>query len=262
MKLPASKEIIKQYPAEQASKYDRAALGWSIVFYLTVLLTAGGSLPISVFIVVGFLALIRNFNALHEAFHADERGQSLWRLGRFLPIVVAPWQLGYYELKNNHIYHHRFEGESGDPDRYLIKGTGAWTLLMAFTQPEQSVIRYLKRKGLDIRLACILTMNAVIWALLLLILPWHVFIIYTLVARFANAAVWWIFDYWLHHELAYRIPSAVRFNRVAELIWSGLFSQSNFQGVAHHKLHHKYPFVPDSKLRELERELSDFRSLS
>lgn len=33
--------------------------------------------------------------------------------------------------------------------------------------------------------------------------------------------------------------------------WAGLFSHSNIQGVLHHYLHHKYPFVPDRRLPEL-----------
>lgn len=255
MELPHNREILRRYPADGTSKYDRASLCWAIVFYLSFLLCSDGLLSVELFCLFGVIALTRNFNALHEAFHADQRGGSFWIYGRILPIIIAPWQLGFRELKNNHIYHHRFDGKPGDPDLYLIEGSAFKAFLMALTQPEQSVFRYIKRKGLDRQLVLSLGLHGGMWVSLCVITPWSLFIIYNLVARFANTIVWWVFDYWLHQQYAYRFPSPLKPFNIIAIVWSSLFSRPNLNGVLYHYLHHRYPFVPDSRLASLQQEL-------
>ncbi len=246
-----NKQVYAAFKPDASTRYDRAALGWTCVFYLSYATLCLGWIPGWAFFALGVIAIVRNFNALHEAFHAvDDRG-SLWVKARALPIVMAPWQLGYKELKNNHTFHHRHEGGEQDPDRYLIRGNALWTLLMAFTQPEQSVVRYIRRKGWSRELCLKLVFHAVIWVALAIVSPWELFVLYNVVTRFGNTAAWWIFDYLLHLDALYYRLESLPFPRVFKWSWALLFSHSNIKGVLHHYLHHKYPFVPDRKLPEL-----------
>lgn len=124
---------------------------------------------------------------------------------------------------------------------------------MAFTQPEQSVVRYIRRKGLTVALTMELLWHAAIWVGLALVSPWELFLLYNVVTRFGNTAAWWIFDYLLHLDSLYYRLESLPFPRVFEWTWALLFSHANIKGVLHHYLHHRYPFVPDRELPELAR---------
>lgn len=250
--LPCSnKQVHEAFAPDGSRVYDRAAAGWTAVFYLSYALLLLDVLPGWAFFALGVIAIVRNFNALHEAFHAVDEEGTAWIAMRAVPIVMAPWQLGYDALRNNHVHHHRHEGGEQDPDRYLIRGNPLWTLLMAFTQPEQSVVRHVRRKGWSKKLVMGLCFHAAIWVALGVVSPWESFVLYNVVTRFGNTAAWWIFDYLLHLDRLYYRLESLPFPRVFEWTWAALFSHSNIKGVLHHYLHHKYPFVPDRKLPEL-----------
>lgn len=250
--LPCSnKQVHDAFKPDASLAYDRAAFGWTAMFYTSYALLLLDFIPGWAFFVVGVIAIVRNFNALHEAFHAVDTRGTFWITMRAVPIVMAPWQLGYHALRNNHIHHHRHEGDKQDPDYYLIHGNPVWTLLMALTQPEQSVLRYIRRKGLTKKLALELLFHAAIWIGLAIISPWELFVLYNVVTRFGNTAAWWIFDYLLHLDKLYYRLKSLPFPRAFEFVWAVLFSHSNIKGVLHHYLHHKYPFVPDRNLPEL-----------
>lgn len=252
--LPSNREVHEAFPAEPSTRYDRAAFGWVVAFYASYGALLMGWLPGWAFAALGVVAIVRNFNALHEAFHAVER-PSLFTRARRVPIVMAPWQLGYRELRKNHREHHAHEGGERDPDRYLIVGNPLWALLQAFTQPEQSVVRYVSRKGVDAPLAMTLAWHGAIWVVLALVSPWEWFLLYNAVTRFGNTAAWWIFDYWLHQEALYHRLEALPMPGVVVRAWALLFSRPNIEGVRHHYLHHTYPFVPDRRLPELAARL-------
>lgn len=258
--LPCTnKEVYASFAPDDSARYDRAAFGWTAAFYLAYAALLLGALPGWAFFAIGTIAIVRNFNALHEAFHAKESERSFFVRMRALPIVMAPWQLGYEALKNNHTHHHRHEGGELDPDRYLIRGNALWALLMAFTQPEQSVVRFIRRKGMSQSLALGLVFHAAIWVTLAIVSPWEVFVLYNVVTRFGNTAAWWIFDYLLHLERLYYRLESLPFPRVLTWTWAALFSHSNIKSVLHHYLHHRYPFVPDRRLPELAAFVAEHR---
>lgn len=247
----SNKEVYALFQPDAALRYDAASLGWALAFYGSYGLAVAGWSPLWVFAAVGVVAIVRNFNALHEAFHALDREPSALAWGRWLSIAMAPWQLGYRELKKNHREHHAHEGSEQDPDRYLIEGGPLWSLWQAFTQPEQSVVRYIRRCGVDRRLALTLALHAAMWCALWAVSSWQEFLLYNAVARFGNTAAWWIFDYWLHQDALYYRLRALPVPRAIVWVWGLLFSWPNIHGVMHHYLHHKYPFVPDRRLPEL-----------
>jgi fatty acid desaturase len=250
--LPYSnREVHAEFAPDTSARYDRAAFGWVVVFYAAYAALLGGLVPGWAFFALGTVAIVRNFNALHEAFHAVDVKGSIFVRARAVPIVMAPWQLGYAELKNNHTHHHRHEGGDEDPDRYLIRGNPLWTLLMALTQPEQSVVRYVRRKGWSWSLGATLAFHAAVWVGLALVSPLELFVLYNVVTRFGNTAAWWIFDYLLHLDALYYRLEALPMPRPLRWAWAALFSHSNIKGVLHHYLHHRYPFVPDRRLPEL-----------
>ena len=250
------KQVYALFAPDGALRYDAAALGWALSFYTAYALFLAEVLPGWAFFGWGTIAIVRNFNALHEAFHALDRRANALSWGRWVAIVMAPWQLGYRELKKNHREHHAHEGGPRDPDRYLITGSPLWALLQSLTQPEQSVIRTVARRGLDRRLIATLALYASVWGALAWVSTWQQFLLYNAVARFGNTAAWWIFDYLLHQPALYRRLAALPMPRLEVGEWALLFSTSNIRGVRHHYLHHKYPFVPDRRLPELARAIS------
>jgi len=250
------REVARRYPADDAERLDAIAGGWALVFCGAWAALVAGWLPAWAFVLIGLPAFIRNFNALHESFHARRRHDRAW-LGRRLTLVTGPLMLGYAALRDNHRRHHAWTGHAGrDPDHYLLSGPWWVALLNALSQPEQSVVRYVARCGWSRALVGDLVLHASLFAAVAWVGWGAPLVWWLLVTRAGNAASWFIFDWCIHHPRLWgsdrgpRLPSALR------RAWALAFSRNNLYGVEHHHVHHQYPFVPDAKLPRLAAELS------
>ncbi len=251
-----TREVYAEFRPDHAAGYDGVALGWALLFYTSFAALVAGWLPGWAFFAIGVIAIVRNFNALHEGFHASQEGHNPMQWSRWVSVVMGPLMLGYRELRRNHIKHHQHEGGADDPDAYLVNGHPLIGLFNALTQPEQSVVTHLHLYGLDARLAITLTLHLAAYGAIFAASDLETFALYNLTVRFGNTAAWWIFDYWLHQDEAYYRLNTLPFPRTLAWAWAALFSKNNLIGVQHHYIHHKYPFVPDRDLARLAARLA------
>lgn len=228
---------------------------WALVFYGAFAGLCVGWLPGWAFAAVGVVAFIRNFNALHEGFHARRTRDRAW-LGRHLLVVTGPWMLGYDALKDNHRNHHRYPGEATrDPDHYLASGPAWRGLWGALTQPEQALPRFIARRALGKRNVAPVAGHFVVF-MAVLILGWGWPLVWWIgTTRFANAASWFIFDWCLHHPLRWGDDGPPKLPGWLRTVWGALLSRSNLLGVEYHHVHHRYAFVPGRSLPALSEEL-------
>lgn len=249
------KIVAERYAPDDAERLDAVALAWSLVFYGAWLGLVAGWWGPGPFALLGVVAYVRNFNALHESFHAPRPRDRAW-LGRHLMVVTSPLMLGYGPLRENHRLHHTWAGQAGrDPDHYLASGHVAAALLHALTQPEQSFVRYVARRGLSATVVRTLAVHAAIFAGIAT-LGWGAPLLWwVVVTRIGNTASWFIFDWCLHHPRRWGTNEAPGLPRIVRAAWIVLFSRSNLYGVEHHHIHHHYPSVRDADLPRLCREL-------
>lgn len=245
------KQVALGHPAGDGDHDDLLAGMWSIAFYALFVGFVRGWVPTWGFVVLGVCAFVRNFNALHEGFHA-KRPVSRWWLGRHLFVVTSPFMLGYDPLRRNHSLHHTWAQQPArDPDAYLAYGPAWRGLFNAITQPEQGFFRYVAREGWSREIVGRLALHSAVFGAVAWFGGPTGFIAWLVVTRIGNTASWFIFDWILHHDTVWPGTDAPGLPAVVRTVWTGLFGRDNLLGVEHHTLHHLYPFVPGRELPAL-----------
>lgn len=209
-----------------------------------------GLLPAPLFLLVGLMAYVRNFNAMHEASHAVGSTRNFLRWARpALMIVHSPLQLGYRELAHNHHLHHAFPCDPvKDPDASL--NTGQWYTAAPFAsvQPELAALQMLRRtRHLGKRLRELLVYNCAMSATLVALAGTNI-LWWILVTRLGSLATWFIFDWILHHPRVFPKMEPRPLPMPVQWLWSALFSRDNLNASRFHTLHHAHPHVPSRQL--------------
>ncbi len=253
-RLPIA-DVAKRYLPGDGDRFDQLAGIWAVVFYALFAAYLAGYLNVWLFGVLGVCAFVRNFNALHEGFHA-KRTFGTWTWARHLFVVTSRFMLGYKALKRNHSEHHTWAQQPEmDPDAYLAYGSGWLALFNAITQPEQGFLRYASRRGLGRDMLGILFRHAIVFAAVAAIGGWSGMLAWVVVTRIGNTASWFIFDWILHQTWAWGRFGPPGMPRPIRVVWIALFGKENLLGIEYHYVHHHYPFVPGSSLPALGSEL-------
>lgn len=247
------RQVAAEFPADTASRCALLALAWHAVLIACWVALARGWISPTVFTLVGLCAFVRNFNALHRLSHTHGLTHSrFYALHPLLNIVVSPLQLSYPQALHNHLGHHAHPKDAErDPDAFL--NTGPWwrALLNALTQPEQSLWRWSRQRGLSWHTARMLLVHLAVlgamgwWGGLTPLLWWLG------LTRGGILAAWFLFDWVLHHEMLWGRLQPAPLPSVLVPLWELLFGRDNLHGIRYHTLHHAYPFVSDLELPRL-----------
>jgi fatty acid desaturase len=244
----ARRKVAVAFPHVRSVEYELKAFGFTAAFYALYVSTALDAISAWPFVVAGPFLLIRSFNALHETFHA---GSVRLDFLRWLAIVVGPVQFGYDQYRAGHHSHHSHAGSPDDIEGYLVRGSLPAALLNAFTQPEQALFHYLRRRPFDAKLGSVLALNACIYAGMMALGWGWAALLYNVVARVGNTFTWFTFHWVLHHPRCTDGLAPLPLPRALGLLWWATLGPDNLAGSTHHELHHAYPGVPDSRLTEL-----------
>ncbi|MFZ6180830.1 fatty acid desaturase [Nannocystis pusilla] len=249
------REVSALFPGDPRTRYDDAMLGWSLAFHASYFAFVAEVLPGWLFGPLGVVLFLRYFNRWHEALHSDQRGASRWHPARALLVVVSPVYLGRAQLEELHVMHHREEGSEADPDRDMMECGPLRSALLCLVQPELMAWWYLRRRGLDPRLAVEMFTHAATWSALMWLGGLRGFVAYNLVVRVGNALAWLVFAWLVHQPWLYGHVEPPEFPRPLRWLWIALVGRENYLGVRFHFLHHLFTAVPDRRLPALARRL-------
>jgi hypothetical protein len=169
---------------------------------------------------------------------------------------VGPIQFGYDQFRACHHSHHSHQGGPDDMEAYLVRGSLPAALLHALTQPEQALFRYLRHREPDAKLLGVLALNTAIFcAMMAMGWGWGA-VMYNVVVRVGNTFTWLTFHWILHHPRCTDGVAPLPLPKPLAAAWWIMLGPDNLAGSTHHELHHAYPSVPDSKLRELSTWLN------
>lgn len=239
-----------RYPADPTRRYETPALGWSLGFYACYFAAIFAVVPMWAVVLPGVVCFLRYFNRVHEALHADARGNRGTHPARWMLVIVGPIYLGYSELRELHLAHHRESGTRGDPDRTMLSDPWWLALLASVVQPEVSAVQHIRRNGLSPRLAGAMALRASAYAGLMWLGGWSGALIYNLMARIGNTGAFFVFSWVTHRKDHYQVRPPP-FPAAVASVWSLLFGGENLRGIRFHYLHHCCPHVPDRHLPAL-----------
>lgn len=242
------------YPADPVRHYQTPALAWSLGFYACYFAAITALVPMWAVVLPGVVCFLRYFNRVHEALHADLRGNPGKHPARWLLVVVGPVYLGYDELRDLHLAHHREFETPRDPDHDMLIDPAWRAALASFFQPEQSALFHIRRHGLRPRLAGPMLLRAAVYAGLMWLGGWSGALLYNLMTRIGNTGAFFVFSWVTHRPSHYQVRPA-RFPGAIAAVWALLFGRENLRGIRFHYLHHCCPHVPDRHLPTLAHEV-------
>lgn len=249
-----ARQLAAGYAIDPVRRYETPALGWSLGFYACYFAAIAALVPMWAVVVPGVVCFLRYFNLMHESLHADARRSRPGHPGRWLIVVVGPIYLGYAELRELHLAHHREHDTPSDPDLGMLASSPWRALLACLVQPEQSALCYLRRHGLRPRLAAAMATRAGVYAALMWLGGWPGALLYNLMTRVGNTAAFFVFS-WVVHQPRHYVVRPPRFPAALAAVWALLFGRDNLRGIRFHYLHHRYPHVPDRDLPALSHEV-------
>ena len=245
-----SRRLAAGYAADPVRRYETAALGWSLGFYACYAAAITAIVPMWAVVLPGVVCFLRYFNRVHECLHADCRGSDGRHPARWLLVVVGPIYLGYDELRELHLAHHREFDTPNDPDLAMLRDPPWSAMLASLLQPEISAVQHVRRHGLSPRLAGAMAVRAGLFAGLMWLGGWSGALVYNLMTRVGNTGAFFVFSWLVHRERHYQVRPPPFPGPVAA-VWAFLFGRENLDGIRFHYLHHCYPHVPDRHLSTL-----------
>ena len=249
--------VAAEHKAASGLRLDAVGLAWGAALLALMGVWLQGWLPLWALLLLGVCAFVRNFNAAHLGFHAEQRNNWLRPARHLVLLPLSPLGLGYDALWTNHKQHHASPATEKDPDHFLIRGGFLHGLLAAFLQPEWAALRWLERHGSSRSFWLTQAWNLLFFVALYAWGGWLLLGAWLLLTRIGNTASWVIFDWMLHHPAAWGHNARLPIPRVLRPAWILMFSKSNLLSVEHHSVHHKYGFVPAQALPGLAERLDD-----
>lgn len=244
-----------QYPPDPARRYEAQTLAYSLGFYACYLVAIAGWVPMWLAGIVGVICLLRYFNRAHEMIHADERGRTPGHPSRALLIIMGPIYLGYRELRESHLIHHREEGGTRDPDHLLLLKSPFKSFFFSLLQAELAYIDWLQRFGMSRSLALGTIARFAVWAGLMWLGGWWGFLLYNVMVRVGNGGAMFVFSWVVHGPWLWGQVRPPRFPHALAVLWILLINWENLVGIRFHFLHHVFPHIPDRYLPEVSRRM-------
>ncbi len=258
MGIALGKQIVARFDREDELRCYATALSAHGLLLVLFALLCAGLLPPALFLLLGFFAYIRNFNALHEGSHARRaEGSPLRRFHFGMMIVHSPLQLGFHELASNHRLHHAFPCNlAHDPNASINRGRWYVAAPCAGIQPEFAALHFLRRTGFGANVRNVLVYNCAMLAILAAFAGANI-VWWIVITRLGSLATWFAFDWILHHPDLYSRPAPIPMPRLVQWLWIAMFSRANLNAFRFHALHHTYPGVADLQLPALASFLAE-----
>ena len=224
--------------ARHFTRVSLLALG---LLYAHFLLTLPGWLPYWTFLCAAPVLVVRWMLSVHELFHLRTAAR-VDPVTRLLPLALSPFTLGYREMMDVHLRHHRLTATPEDSEYFQLRGPPWLGFVNALSAPEQAFCRWVAGRGMDRPL----------WSGMLARLG-----LFGLLAWVAGAAfwAWWIpvrlalgvgnfsFFYLLHRRGGAYGTFPLDLPEWASRAFCLLFGREAMLATCHHDVHHAHPRV-------------------
>ena len=131
-----------------ARRYLRLTLGHTLAMYAVLAAALAGVLPAWTLVLAVPWLYVRLSLGLHELLHV-RAADDVPGFHRLAMIFDTPFGLGYREHRAIHLRHHRFAGDSRDPERWQIEGSHCRAFANALITPERSLFNWIRTRGID-----------------------------------------------------------------------------------------------------------------
>ncbi len=252
------------YRPETKKALDIEILLLHIPLFAVVFTYAEGYIAWPLFYLLFHIFEMRIFIGNHDRFHTD---MSV-RLPRFaeaiaewLAVCVTPWDEPYESIKKKHITHHitHSAGKSAPPedvanDPHLLyeSGGGLRAFLSCMFYEEVQLIHDIRYGNLTRDRLYRFLIYAPLIALFILKYGWVKFWGVFAAMRLLGGIAWFIFSWGIHQPDIFRYGFSKKVPRLFKLLFQLMNGRRVTEGCIHHVIHHAWPGVPYTRLREFD----------
>lgn len=244
---------------ETARRFELEGVICLVVLYASLGATILGYLPPYV-LVVAPVCYARFVLGGHEVLHSKV-GLDVNPLTRLMPFCQSLVVLGYEQIRDIHLRHHRYFRTKDDPEDYLVTAPSHLRALgLAFISSERHYLRWVQEKGMTMRLAVETLIRAALFVGLLWANP-VVFLIYVAIMRVTVGSSEFFFHHVLHMEHLEKRNRWV-YQRMPKVWWPilrVLFGSEKVDILLVHDTHHEHQLVSAYKLREARQLIATQR---
>jgi fatty acid desaturase len=229
-----------------ARRYVRITLGHTLALYAALAAALAGALPAWMLLIAVPWLYVRLSLGLHELLHV-RAAEAVPGFHRLAMIFDTPFGLGYREHRAIHLRHHRFGGDSRDPERWQIEG-GHWRAFAhALTTPERSLFNWIRTRGIDASLVRDGAIRCVFFVAVVALNP-LVFAVYWITLRVCIGSAGFVFHHLLHNRRGALGTYALPFPPGLVRAGAALFGTEPMLILVRHRAHHLWP---DVRVRDL-----------
>ena len=236
-----------------ARLYLRLTLGHTLAMYGVLAAALFEMIPAWALVAAVPWLYMRLSLGLHELLHVRDAAR-VPAFHRLAMIFDTPFGLGYREHRAIHLRHHRFGGDERDPERWQIEGGHMRAFANAMTTPEQSLVGWIRTRGIDAPLARDAVFRLVCFCAVVAVNP-AVFVVYWVALRVGIGGAGFVFHHLLHNRRGalgtYALPFPSWFVQTGRLV----FGDEPMLILTQHRSHHLWP---DVRVRDLPHLPSTF----
>ena len=245
--MPGSQTKRQEIPADfiateaDARHFTRVSLSALGLLYLHFLLILLGWVPYWTFLLSSPVLIVRWMLSIHELFHLRTAAR-VDPVTRLLPLMLSPFTLGYRELMDIHLSHHRLTATPEDSEYFQLRGPPWLGFVNALSVPEQAYFYWLKGHRLDGQFLSGTLVRLGLFGLWVWVAGVE-FWAYWIPIRLAFGVSNFSFFYLLHRQGqafgTFPLPLPAWASRAFCLI----FGQDAMLATCHHDVHHAHPRV-------------------
>jgi hypothetical protein len=231
-----------------ARRYVRLTLGHTLAMYAVLAAALAGVLPAWTLVVAVPWLYVRLSLGLHELLHV-RTADDVPAFHRLAMIFDTPFGLGYREHRAIHLRHHRFAGDTRDPERWQIEGSHCRAFANALITPERSLLLWIRTRGIDAHLAREGGFRCACFVAVAVVNP-LVFAVYWITLRGCIGVAGFVFHHLLHNRRGALGTYALPFPPGLARAGGAVFGAEPMLILEKHRAHHVWP---DVRVRDLPR---------
>ncbi|MFQ5447171.1 MAG: fatty acid desaturase [Saprospiraceae bacterium] len=251
------------YRPEYKKSLDIEIMLLHVPLFAVVFAYAQGYIVWPLFYLLFHIFEMRIFIGNHDRFHTDmsvRLPRVIEAISEWVAVCVTPWDEPYESIKKKHITHHitHSAGESAphdvanDPHLLYESGGPVRAFLNCLFFEEVQLIHDIRYGNLTKDRLFRFLIYAPLIALFILNFGWAKFWGVFAAMRIVGATGWFVFSWGIHQPAVYRFGFSKKVPRLFKFLFQLMNGRRVTEGCIHHVIHHAWPGVPYTRLREFD----------